>query len=222
MRLESLKKYLISCLITVLFLSNTTVSALSEYVQGAIQIDGYFDDWEPIPKTDFYYNDTMRHKVGLFRDDQYLYVYVHMTENGYARFNGANYNIFADGYQISYIVTTDVTPKAGQITPVTVRYQNGYTPVSASSGYVFMPSGSGSDQCEIAIPLSAFAYNGIWQPTGINTDNISSFTLTAPNLGSQTAAASGTDTLPVVGIFLIFTAAMGGIALAYKKRKNVK
>lgn len=222
-KIFSIGKTLTALFSAFILLSGMNVSAISTYSSGVVQIDGYFDEWESIPQTDFYYNPDMRHKVALFRDDEYLYLYVHMTENGgYTNFNGANYRVKADGYEVSFIITHNNYGQNPGVTNAVVRYQNGYDPVPGSTGRLFIASKGAPDVCEMAIPLKAFAYDGIWKPTGIDTSSISSFTFQCPNLGNQTAAATGTDTLPAAGVGLCAAAAIGGVTVFRKKQRGTK
>ena len=66
------------CLVIIAILQ---VNCIETKAAGGITIDGYYDDWEGIPKTMITYysnNQLCNNHAALVRDGEYLYLYVEM------------------------------------------------------------------------------------------------------------------------------------------------
>jgi uncharacterized protein (TIGR04145 family) len=180
----------------------------TDYV--GITIDGYFSDWSDKPMSPIYYDPGTTHTGSLYRDENYVYLYIKMSYPNYAQFNGYGYKFTVDGN----LRTFDVIPVSGSIgegnTAMQVIRVNGYQPVPGANGIVNRTTGEG-DRMEMRIPLTYFPK----QP-----DMIKTITFQSDNLGPQVLTATGTPTLP-------FIIAGSGVVVAslgyfFQKRKRAK
>lgn len=175
-----------------------------------IQIDGSFEDWSDKPMTRLHYDWQIPyyHAGSLFRDEEYVYLYIKMAEQGYMDFNGYNYLFKVDGVDhYVVVVPQNGAKKTEGLNSYVVRSQNNYTLIDGAVAAVMVTKGE-SDVCELRIPLSYFSQN---------PDAIGSISFYSSNLGPQTITAVGTPTLPylVAGLGLVLAAA--GI---YRRKKK--
>jgi len=205
-------------MLTILILSMLQVKTMAygeTYVDKAITIDGYFDDWQDKPHMDvkWGWSSKAAHKVSLFRDEKNVYLHVQMSEDFYKQFNGYNYNFILDGKETSFAAVYDkgdVNSLGDGIYKITVRSQNGYYPVG--EGYITRKRGQ-SDNAEIVIPISAFG-------NGINPESVKTIEFYTPNLGPQHVISTGTSSGPYIAVGLGCLIACGGYFNFNKKRKN--
>lgn len=184
----------------------------SDYV--GISIDGSYDDWNDKPHTKIQYpwdDANYYHQGALFRDEQYVYLHVRMSERSYTQFNGYNYCFTADGKE-TYVAV--VPPEGEQIgegnNTVVVRAQNGYSLIDGAEGVVTRKQGE-PDEWELRIPLSFLSD----QP-----ELIKEITFHSSNLGPQNIIATGTPTLPFLVAGTGAAIAVGGFL--HSKRKKDK
>lgn len=177
----------------------------------SIDIDGNYDDWSDKPHSRIQYEwDTGNkyHKGALFRDKEYVYLHIKMSENSYIKFNGYNYRFRVDA-EDKYVAV--VTPNEEQISEgnnrVIVRSQNGYTLINGAEGVVTRPEGE-SDEWEVKIPLDFFSSD---------PETIKQISFYCSNLGPQELVATGTPTLPFV---VAGTGALVASVALFKKRKD--
>lgn len=180
----------------------------SDYVE--IVIDGYFSDWSDKPMSSIYYDSGTSHIGSLYRDENYVYLYIQMSWPNYPGFNGYNYIFTLDGKTYTF----DVVPVSGSIdiglNAMKVMRVNGYQQVGGANGYVSHSDDRG-DRMEMRIPLDYF-YK---QP-----DKLVTITFHSPNLGTQVLTATGTPTMPILiaGSGLV----LAGTALFVRKRKRTQ
>ena len=180
-----------------------------------ISIDGTYDDWNDKPHSKIHYAwdaDNYFHLGALFRDENYVYLHVKMSDRSYTTFNGYNYCFTVDGIQtfVAVVPPEGEDYNADGDTPLVVRAQNGYTLINDAAGVLTRHPGK-SDEWEIRIPLSFFTPD---------PDSVSTITFYCSNLGPQSLIATGTPTMPFVlaGAGLVIAA---GRYAAYR-RKNKK
>lgn len=184
-----------------------------------IKIDGYYDDWLDKPISYLHYgNINYSNKVSMLIDDNYVYLYVKMTDASYTKFNGYNYNFRYEGNQTSFLIEGGDNVGVGRY-QLRVRNQDGWTIVKDSNAYITRYSlastaGFKSDEAEIQIPIAAIQRNA--------NGNSRSISFNSPNLGPQWVTAVGTSTAPFLGIGISILIALGGYFLFKKKRKQIK
>ena len=180
----------------------------TDYV--GITIDGYFSDWSDKPMSPIYYDSGTAHTGSLYRDEEYVYLYIRMSWPNYAKFNGYSYIFDTDNNSRSF----DIVKPTGEITEglnsMQVLRTSGSQSVPGASAYVLRTAGQ-ADRMEMRIPLSYFPK----QP-----DMITTITFHSPNLGSQILTATGTPTMPflIAGSGLV----IAGATLFIRKRKHAK
>jgi len=180
----------------------------TDYV--GITIDGYFSDWSDKPMSSIYNNPDQPITGSLFRDEEYVYLYIKMFWPNNSSFNGYDYIFNTDNNSRSVSI---VPPSGGVVTGITameVRRTSGYQLVDGASAYVYRADGQ-ADRMELRVPLSFFPK----QP-----DMIETITFHSPNLGPQVLTATGTPTLP----FIIAGSGMVVASFGYffLKRKRTK
>ena len=208
----------------VLYLSNNNSS--SDYV--GITVDGSYGDWDDKPHTKIQYPwdaNNNYHEGALFRDENYVYLHIKMSNKSYTQFNGNNYIFTFDGTPYSFQVEIGelIYQKNKNFSNylLEVHNQNGYALVENAGGTLTRwengPNQNADenafktrDEWEIKIPLSFFTSN----PSAIKT-----ITFYCSNLGPQELIATGTPTLPfvVAGAGLVFASI--GLGLSKRKRK---
>lgn len=185
----------------------------SDYM--GIIIDGNYDDWEdkPFSKIQYEWDDGNRFHTGsVFRDQEFVYLAIKMSDLSYTQFNGYNNRFTIDGVDhfVVFVPPEGVSVGDGN-TPLDIRSQNGYGIIQGGEGVVTRESGKG-DRWEIKIPLSFFTSE---------TDNIRTIKFHSSNLGPQEIVSTGTSTAPIVlaSIGLIIAATGLAISNKYKTRK---
>lgn len=197
------------------------INAASDTNAVGITIDGSFTDWEDKAALPFpiYYDVSTQHGGILYRDADYVYLYIQMAPTGYTQFQGYGYTFTVDGKSTTF----DVVPVSGSIgngnTTMKVIRVNGYKVVDGASGVVhrstsnYFPTADYpvGDQMELRIPLTFFP----GQP-----DNIVTIKFNSSNLGPQTLTATGTPTLPfVLAATGLLVAAFGYFFLKRKRAR---
>lgn len=182
----------------------------SDYL--GISIDGNYDDWsdKPYSKIQYPWDDGNRyHEGSLYRDGDYVYLNIKMSDLSYTQFNGYNYRFTVDG-QEKYVVAVppDGTSVSDGNTPLVIRDQNGYSVIDNAGGVVTREAGHG-DEWELKIPLSFFTDG---------PESVREVTFYTPNLGPQELVSAGTDTGAVYIAGIGFAVAAAGFVYSYKKK----
>jgi len=216
MKNKGLKFKSITLVMLIVALLQVEAKAYGEaYVNNAITIDGYYDDWKDKPHTDITWSFKLKvvHKVALFRDNKNVYLHVKMSETNYTQFNGYEYRFIYDGTEVVFAAVYDngnIKKLGNGIYKLTVRTQQNYIPVS--TGYLTRKSGE-SDSAEIVIPISAFG-------NGINLEGVKTIEFYSPNLGPQHVICTGTSSGPYIAVGLGFIIVCVGYLNFKKKRKK--
>ena len=203
--------------IIFLFLLMLTVPSPCYAVDyGAIQIDGYYDDWEDKPHSQVYHgnpHDNLKvHLVSLFRDETTVYVHVKMSEKNNSDFQNIHLDLYTNQGTETYLVILDsLTEKKkpeGGTAGLKVYLQNGRDMVG--SGYYTRTEGE-TDDAEFFIPLSTIS----GQPTGITEISMRIY-----ELGPQQIICVGASTGPYIGIAICAAIALGSGGYYYNRRKK--
>lgn len=216
-----MKKFLLffTCLITFLCFSPVVKA------DQKITVDGKFDDWNAIPKTDisFSYDPYNIKQMALLVNDQELDLYINMSPyrgNGYSTLQPAGYQLwigsrhyFLDFKSVEgqYFDSNNLTPGSSKPFKVYIYEDNGrVSKLSATSlGYVTREKTelSHNDIAEVKLPLSDF-----------EVDNLvdQKITIRNYNLGDQELVVTGASTSPYLlgALGLIFATSF----IYYKKR----
>ncbi len=170
------------------------------------------------------YNTTIRHKMSLYRDDQYVYLHIIMATNWYNSLNGYDYQFWCDGQMAAFQVEL---PGGGTITngsfgvgihPVEVRHRASsisYSVAQGSQAVLKRNAGGINDELELKIPFSEFQR----QNHNIDPGNIRVLEFFTPNLMYRRIACAGTDTAPYIGVAVGAAIAVAGYLIYRKKRK---
>lgn len=203
------------------------------YAADDFKIDGYYDDWEGIPKTKITYgsyNANEYHELSVVMDGEYLYGYVrlsdvyqtqipvneyHLTINGKTKvfnFLGRNEDSTVDwGYDVYDLAEGTYLEEIGAFHRDNARVMVGEAAITITSG---IPN----DTIEFRMKLSALEeLYGF--PEGAIT-NGAKIEFYNPNLGSQKAelagSASGAAVVAVIGVVSVGAAWFVG-----RKRKRM-
>jgi uncharacterized protein (TIGR04145 family) len=209
----------------ILWLNTIAVRADSGNSRYGITIDGNFNDWHDISKTEIKENgDDYNIKQGaLVADDDDIYIYINMSPkhgNGYSTLQPAGY-VLKVGKKVYYLTLKDTSVATNATKAISVdAWESDSTggnvsgQLSTAQGAVhrYKTTNGTNDVAEVKIPLSTLKV--------ANTSN-QSISLTNANLGTQTLTATGGSTGPVVLASVGFILAIGGV-LAYTKRKKLR
>lgn len=202
---------------------------------GSIQIDGYFDDWESVPKAKVGYgshNGWEEHEVALLTDGEYLYGYVRMSGLYGQRIPIDQYWIMINGRAMAHAIrgcNADGTPNhMKQLVEVKEGiYKEGYAFFGSNwekSGDVAIciTEGRPNDTLEFAMSLKDLErLYGFKEGTltGGGMARGLSIQMWNPNLGDETVGLAGTSTGTFVGLGLCL-ATVGGVWIYRKKGKQ--
>ena len=217
----------------VLTAGMTLAMSFDAKAAGKIAIDGYYDDWEGVPKTMITYysnNQLCNNEAALLRDDEYLYLYVEMHPLYGSPMPIDAYYIHINGKQLIFFMRYPTADGNGIDWGRNVNLsQNGiYTGLSPFTNYpayswgeaaVTVSSGTPNDRMEIRMKISEIEkLMGLAQGT-INSG--AKVEVTMPNVGGGSVTNVGTSTGAWFSIILM-TGAIIGSCLIRKKGKNTK
>ena len=195
-------------------------------VSGGLQIDGMYDDWKDIPKTEITYtsnNGKCNHYGQLFTDGERLYAHFQANElyGSYMQIQTWNLTINGQTFALSILPANS----DGSIAWGTNYQSKGnHTNLKAYIGYYnecdsqvvytvydekHAPDTPG-DEVEFSISMKRLS-----EITGIAQDQMGTITISNPNLGGQGVTIAGSSTGPVAGVVAAFFLA----AAYFKKRK---
>lgn len=195
-------------------------------------IDGYYDDWEGIPKTKISYGSHNReeyHEAALVTDGDYLYAYVRMCDlyhsqipvnEYYLTINGVTkaFNILGCDSEgnVDYRLNVYRLPYGRYATGLGVFYRDNKAKALGEAALT-ITEGFPNDTLEFRISLSVLEeLYGLQKGTIANGSGIEFYN---PNLGSEKVVMVGTSTGTVVGIALCVASV--GAVLFYRKRRKL-
>lgn len=240
-------------------LNKTGSFGLAAYTETSpITIDGDFGDWEGMPYSWEYtwdnsqscwvngyweeglngyktphgtYDENVRHKVSLYTDGEYAYLYIKFARCYVSRFNGYNH-IFSVGdsrsdktqFNITNMengdIIEDIRGWGPGVYEVLVKHGDGavsWQNVKGSKAYVKVNETTWNAELELKIPLSEMQV----QNPGLNLERIDKLSWECPGLTYRRVYAAGASTAPFVAAGL----ALVGVPLtgaAVKKRRDRK
>jgi len=219
-----MKKFLLfsTCLFTFLCFSPVVKA------DQKITIDGKFDDWNDVPKTDisFSYDTYNIKQMALLADDKDLDLYINMSPyrgNGYSTLQPSGYQLwigerhyFLDFKSVDgqYFDSNNLAPGSSKEFKVYIYEENGrVNKLSATSkGYVTREKTdlSHNDIAEVKLPLRDFEVDSLVDQK---------ITLKNYNLGDQELVVTGASTSPYL---LAALGALFATSFVYYKKRSTK
>ena len=219
--------------IGILFiLSVFMVPGKTAHAEEEIRIDGYYDDWERIPKATLSYgshNAKEKHEGAMVMGEEYLYGYVRLSDLYASQMPVNEYYITVnDKTVVLYILGKD---EAGNLNPEFDPYQlaNGTyrneiglfqrerAAVSLGDVALTVTDGSPNDTLEFCIRLSVLE-ELLGLPEGA-IKNGAEVSFRNPNLGAESIQLVGTSTGAIAGTVLC-VASVGLAWFFNRKRKQ--
>lgn len=196
-------KRIILCSTFLILIFSMTVHAAGV----GVTLDGYFDDWSDKPQIILTPGDSgnmkQKHIVKWYTDDNYLYLYIDMSNSNKDKEPSCpiKYEVNGSGQQY------DLEAKKGSGDTLQV-FSNGKS--IANSGGLY---GDNDEQCEFKIPVSVFENGNKNQPLDIK--------MSFPNLGKQTVDFQVGSTHPYTGIAICASVTLFSFAIyTVRKRKT--
>ena len=195
-------------------------------VTGGVQIDGMYDDWKDIPKTEITYssnNKKCNHYGQLFTDGDTLYGHFQANELYQSYMQIQIWNLTINGRTFALQILP--ANSDGSIAWGTNYQSKGsHTNLKVYIGYynecdsrvVYTvydethATNTPGDEVEFALSMKRLS-----EITGIPQDQMGTITISNPNLGGQGVTVAGSSTGPVAGVVAAFF-----LVAAYFKRKK--
>lgn len=183
-------------------------------------IDGYFDDWEMLPKTEFSYNKNQVNYASFIMDGSYIYVYYAMNpKNKWIPLDGINIDV--NGVTSQMFVryansdgtvdwSKDVSNLSGGIHNQLSTFTYGYNNTLGSAAVHI----ADSNKLELRISIETLEEALGLEPGTIS--NGSTLSLKLPNLGNGEIVMEGVSTGSITGIIITL-----GLALIFLYRKKI-
>lgn len=216
----------------LLALSVFVLPADRAYAAEEIQIDGYYADWEMIPKATMSYgshNGKEAHEGAVVMGDEYLYVYVRISDLYQSQIPVNNYSLTVNDKTIVLDILgkdregrVDYSYGVYQMSNGTHIYELGLFPqgnasFSVGDVAVTIANGNPNDTLEFRIKLSVLEELYGFDKGVIK--NGASISFRNPNLGAQSISLVGASSGAILGAVLC-VASVGGALFFYKKRKQ--
>lgn len=215
----------------LLILSVLAVPGSPVYAAEEIQIDGYYDDWEQIPKATMSYgshNNKEKHEGAVVMGEEYLYVYVRLSElyssqipvnEYYITVNGKTVVLYILGKDEKGNVNPDFNPylltNGTYMNEIGLFHRDNVT-TSLGDAALTITDGTPNDTLEFRIPLSVLEeLYGYAEGTIKNGAEVSFYN---PNLGAERIKLVGTSSGAVVGTVLCVASV--GVALFFSKKRK--
>lgn len=193
---------------------------------GLISIDGYYDDWENMPKTNIYYNANKSNTASLVKDENYIYLYVGMSSSNNNQIPLTGISMTINNTKtcelfINYPNSDGTTDWSHNINKLSQGIYTGLSPFTyypnsvLGDAVVNINNGTVGDQLELRIDISDLEQN-----LGLDAGTISSgvnISVNLPNVGGQTLEAVGVSTEANLGILISIVTVI--IVSVYKFRR---
>lgn len=200
------------CLVIIAILQ---VNCIETKAAGGITIDGYYDDWEGIPKTMITYysnNQLCNNHAALVRDGEYLYLYVEMHPLYISSIPIDAYYLHVNGKQLPFFLRYPTADRNGIDWGKNVNLSKDgiYTGLSPFTYYpayswgdaaVTVSSGDPNDRFEVRMKISE-----VEKLMGLEQGTIASgvkVEVTMPNVGGGKVTMVGTSTGAFFSILLM-------------------
>lgn len=199
-----------------------------------IIIDGYYDDWrdKPITKITWRnYNSGQHHEASMIKDNDYIYVYLHMNpsydspipiDDIELRINDGSPCILF----IRYANSQNTTDWSHAVDLSTLGIRDGlhvftsYPNNSLGDAAVTVSKSSAHDNWEMRIKISDLEKVMNLKAGTIN--NASKIELNMPNVGRESVILLGTSTAPVLGIILCIITVIAVVVYRMKKVRSLR
>lgn len=200
-------------------------------MSGGIQVDGMYDDWDNIPKTEIGYgsnNEDCIHYGQMHTDGQRIYAHFQTSELYTSQMPIQLWYLTINGQQFAL-----------QIRPENNGSIDWGTQMPTSEGThtnlkVFIGYGS-NNECDSQAVYTiydadhttntpgddiefSFSLERLSEITGIPVDQMGTISLSNPNLGDKSVTVAGSSTGPFVGVMAAFLL----VVACYKKKKGMK
>lgn len=197
-------------------------------VSGGIQIDGMYDDWEEIPKTEITYtsnNAQCNHFGQMYTDGTYIYARFQANQLYTSRMQIQIWNLTINGQTFALQILPEKNGSIDWSTP-TPTTEGHHTNLKVFIGY------GNNNECDSNVVYSiydanhapdtpgdeiefSFSLERLSELTGIPVDQMGTITLSNPNLGGEGVTIAGSSTGPMAGIMTAFI-----LAAAFLKRRK--
>jgi hypothetical protein len=195
-----------------------------------ISIDGYYDDWESMPKTDIYYNKNHTNSGSLVKDDNYIYLFVEMNPKNKSQIPLTGINLTVNNQNscqlfISYPNSDGTTDWSKDVNRLSAGIYTGLAPFTyypnnaLGDVAVEISTGSTGDRLELRVDIGKLEQN-----MGLDEGTINSgadIKVNLYNVGNQELEVVGVST----GANLCILVSLAAVALinVYKfRRKKLK
>lgn len=234
MKQNKINQYQKIVLFLMLIILQTSETVSAETREGKIVIDGNYQDWDAVPHTSVGYpswNNSNYHEVGLYLDDEDLYVHIQMNDL-YGSQLPMNYMVLTVNGQKSFAMSIHFTNHYNQVDwskdsliykmPVGTEKNLGvfsdgsYYYLGEAAFTVYNSSHRTGDELEYSVSLDVVS-----KITGVEVESIRFIEMKFPNIGAGSVSISGTSTYAVAGI-LISTSLAGVVYSLIQKRKKEK
>jgi len=227
-QIKMVKRFCLVCVLTVLLLPGNAV-----FAAGGTSIDGYYDDWEGIPKTKITWdshNANEIHEAAVVMDEEYLYAYVQLNDLYQPHIPVSEYTIVINGKtNIFNIQVKDASgapnwavdplklPDGTYVEELGVFNRN-MPNYSLGDAALKITQDTPNDALEFRIKLSVLEeLYGFPEGTIVNGAQIETYN---PHLGPQGVELVGSSSGAFVGVLLCI-ASVGLVMIFRKKRKLV-
>ena len=200
------------CLFTM---ANIPVIHIEAKAADKITIDGYYDDWEGIPKTMITYysnNQLCNNQAALVRDGEYMYLYVEMHPLYSSSIPIDAYYLHVNGKQLPFFLRYPTADRNGidwgkNVNPSKDGIYTGLSPFTYYPAYswgdaaVTVSSGDPNDRLEVRMKISE-----VEKLMGLEQGTIASgakVEVTMPNVGGGKVTMVGTSTGAFFSILLM-------------------
>ena len=223
----------------VLLILTAVVPAYAHADGDGIEIDGYYDDWDGIPKTSISwgdYNGQFHHEGAMIRDDEYIYVYLE-THKKYDSQIPLSHMVFSvDGHDarvfLNFVNGDGTGPdwsRGGELYNLSRGVHLGLAPFADYPTYprgvaavtIERQNQTGGDKLEFAISIRELAL--IANVDASKITNGGAVTLYVSDLGPQKLTIVGTSTGTYFGVFLSVLTVAGILAVRkYRRKKSLQ
>lgn len=225
--MKKLKWFVLLCVFIIMNMPETQSFAASE-----IQIDGYYDDWERIPKTKISYgshNSREMHEAAVVMGEEYLYAYVRLSELYQTQIPVSEYRLTVNGKTV--VLSILGKDDAGNVNWGVNPYQLSVGIYKDEFG-MFHRDNIKQSLGEVAVTITNDLPNDALEfrmrldvleelygfPAG-TIKNGANISFCNPNLGTQSVELLGTSSGALAGVTLCMASV--GLAFVFRKKRKM-